>query len=129
MLATWHALAKLQMHISSSLSFFDGVTKTLGQLLQRFNDHVCSKYNTLETPAEYAKKAHQKAAKQQKARTLMPSPVLMQNLNAVAELLTSQPTKFMPLVTMPHGYSDLEPLTLIQHRQWVQWIFASNSQN
>lgn len=68
MLATWHALAKLQMHISSSLSFFDGVTKTLGQLLQRFNDHVCSKYNTLETPAEYAKKARQKAAKAAKSK-------------------------------------------------------------
>jgi hypothetical protein len=68
MLATWHALAKLRMHTSSSLSFFRGVTKALGQLLRRFNDHVCSKYNTVETTAEYAKKVRRRAAKAAKSK-------------------------------------------------------------
>jgi hypothetical protein len=33
MLATWHALAKLRMHTTSTLSFFDAVTKSLGKVL------------------------------------------------------------------------------------------------
>jgi hypothetical protein len=68
LLATWHALAKLCMHSTSSHSFFEGVTKALGQLLRRFNDHVCSNYDTVETPAEYAKKARHKAAKAAKSK-------------------------------------------------------------
>ena len=68
MLATWHALAKLRMHTTLTLTFFDGVTKVLGQLLQHFNDHVCSKYNTVETPAEHAKTIRQKAAEAAKRK-------------------------------------------------------------
>jgi hypothetical protein len=61
-LATWHALAKLRMHSTSSLAVFDGVTKILGQLLRRFNDHVCPKYNTRETPSELRKRARNTAS-------------------------------------------------------------------
>lgn len=74
MLATWHALAKLRMHVTSTLKFFHGVTKALGQLLRRFNDHVCSKYDTVETPAECAKKARRMAAKAAKAKDLDSTP-------------------------------------------------------
>ena len=68
MLATWHALAKLRMHTTSTLTFFDSVTKVLGQLLRHFNDHVCSKYNTVETPAEHAKTICRKAAEAAKCK-------------------------------------------------------------
>lgn len=66
MLTTWHALAKLRMHSTSSLLFFDGTTKSLGQLLRRFHDHVCPKYNTQETPAETEKRNRRDAAKSTK---------------------------------------------------------------
>ena len=74
MLATWHALAKLHMHVTSTLKLFHGVTKALGQLLRHFNDHVCSKYDTVETPAKCARKAHQMAAKVAKAKDLDSTP-------------------------------------------------------
>ena len=74
MLATWHTLAKLHMHVTSTLKLFHGVMKALGQLLRHFNDHVCSKYDTVETPAKCARKAHQMAAKVAKANDLDSTP-------------------------------------------------------
>jgi hypothetical protein len=68
-LATWHALAKLGMHSSSSLAIFDCVTKTLGQLLRRFNDHVCPKYNTRETSSELQKRARRAASRAAKNKS------------------------------------------------------------
>jgi hypothetical protein len=66
MLATWHALAKLRMHTTSTLSFFDAVTKSLGEVLRRFANHVCPKFNTKETPSERAKGDRRSAAKAKK---------------------------------------------------------------
>jgi hypothetical protein len=68
-LATWHALAKLRMHATSSLAIFDCVTKTLGQLLRCFNDHVCPKYNSQETPGELRKRARRAASKAAKNKS------------------------------------------------------------
>ena len=64
MLATWHAIAKLRMHSTSTVTVLEGVTKTLGQLLQRFNDHVCSKYSTHKMPSELQKRARCKASEE-----------------------------------------------------------------
>ena len=74
-LATWHASTKLRMHSTSSLAVFDGVTKVLGQLLRRFNDHVCPKYNTHETLSESGKRARRTASEAAKNKS-------QQNLNA-----------------------------------------------
>ena len=46
------------MHSTSTVTVLDGVTKILGQLLRRFNDHVCPKYNTRETPSEMKERTH-----------------------------------------------------------------------
>jgi hypothetical protein len=48
---------------------FDGVMKNLGQLLRRFNDHVCPKYNTRETPSEYKKRSSRNASKAAKNKS------------------------------------------------------------
>lgn len=61
-LATWHALAKLRMHTSSSLSFFEQCTKRLGQVIRHFHDHVCPKFKTRDTPQEAAAKLRRDAA-------------------------------------------------------------------
>ena len=68
-LATWHALAKLGMHATSSLAIFDCVTKTLGQLLRRLKDHGRPKYNSQETPGELRKRAHRAASKAAKNKS------------------------------------------------------------
>ena len=68
MLGTWHALAKLRIHSTSSLSFFDGVTKSLGQVLRCFTDFVCPNFKTHETPAEAARRARRAAAKAAKQK-------------------------------------------------------------
>jgi hypothetical protein len=72
-LATWHALAKLRMHSTSTLTVFDGVTKILGQLLRRFNDHVCPKYNTRETPSETKKRTSRNASEAAKKVSQRPA--------------------------------------------------------
>ena len=60
------------MHSTSTLSVFDGVTKILGQLLRRFNDHVCPKYNTHDTPSELKKRASRNASEAAKKKTQYP---------------------------------------------------------
>ncbi|KAH9010805.1 hypothetical protein EDB84DRAFT_1445518 [Lactarius hengduanensis] len=74
LLATWHALAKLRMHTTSSLSFFESVTKALGRVLRCFNNQVCPKYNTVDTPGEVAKKACREASKVAKGTGHNPGP-------------------------------------------------------
>ena len=63
MLATWHALAKLHLHTTSSLSFFKQCTKLLGQVIRKFRDHVCPRYKTHDTPREAAAKLRRAAAR------------------------------------------------------------------
>lgn len=67
MLATWHALAKLRLHTTSSLSFFEQCTKTLGQIIRYFHDHVCPRYKTHDTPREAAAKLRRDAARATKS--------------------------------------------------------------
>ena len=62
-LATWHSLAKLRLHTSSSLSFFESCTKDLGRVIRYFHDRVCPKYKTHETPKEVAAKSRRSAAR------------------------------------------------------------------
>lgn len=79
MLATWHAIAKLRMHSTSTVTVLEGVTKTLGQLLRRFNDHVCPKYTTHKTSSELQKQARRKASEDAKKKSQQPATA---NVNA-----------------------------------------------
>jgi hypothetical protein len=63
MLATWHVLAKLRLHTTSSLSFFEQCTKQFGKVIRYFNDHICPRYRTHDTPQEAAAKSHRDAAR------------------------------------------------------------------
>jgi hypothetical protein len=67
MLATWHALAKLRLHTTSSLSFFKQCTKQFGQVIRYFHDHVCPRYKTRDTPQEVAAKLHRDSARTAKS--------------------------------------------------------------
>ena len=81
-LATWHTFTKLRMHSTSTVTIFDGVMKTLGQLLQRFNDHVCPKYNTRETPSQLKKRASCKAL--EAAKSQLPATANLKDTEKVA---------------------------------------------
>ncbi|KAG2067649.1 hypothetical protein BDR04DRAFT_1158772 [Suillus decipiens] len=47
-LATWHAYAKLCLHMDDTLAFFDSVTVILGQLVCKFQHTTCAYYHTTE---------------------------------------------------------------------------------
>lgn len=51
-LATWHALAKLRLHTSTSIGFLETSTKRLGEILRCFASEVCEQFHTLELPQE-----------------------------------------------------------------------------
>ncbi|KAI0737525.1 hypothetical protein C8Q80DRAFT_1115077 [Daedaleopsis nitida] len=51
-LATWHALAKLRLHTTTTLAFFDQTTRTLGATMRTFARDVCTAFATRELPKE-----------------------------------------------------------------------------
>ena len=51
-LATWHALAKLRLHTSTSIRFLETSTKRLGKILRLFVSDVCNDFPTVELPQE-----------------------------------------------------------------------------
>ncbi|KAH7918666.1 hypothetical protein BV22DRAFT_1108296 [Leucogyrophana mollusca] len=53
-LAHWHGLAKLRLHMEDTLKVMDEVTVTLGQQLCAFARDVCPSYRTTELPKEAA---------------------------------------------------------------------------
>ncbi|SJL10770.1 uncharacterized protein ARMOST_14164 [Armillaria ostoyae] len=65
----WHALAKLRMHTDSFLAEFRLVTTGFTNALRHFTDVTCQAFDTVKTDAEYAKRKHNEARRQQKAGT------------------------------------------------------------
>jgi hypothetical protein len=51
-LAEWHALAKLRMHMESTLTLMELVTAVLGHELQKFRNGMCQSYNMVELQKE-----------------------------------------------------------------------------
>jgi hypothetical protein len=51
-LCTWHALAKLRLHTSSTLQALKATTKALGQQLRYWVKKTCSVFDTQELPEE-----------------------------------------------------------------------------
>ena len=61
-LCTWHALAKLRLHTSSTLQALKSVTKALGQKLRYWVKKTCSAFDTRELPKEESARHRRKAA-------------------------------------------------------------------
>lgn len=61
-LASWHAYAKLRMHTTDTLDFFDIATVILGQSVRKFYKTTCNYYFTTELPDEYAARSRREAA-------------------------------------------------------------------
>jgi hypothetical protein len=62
MLCTWHALAKLRLHTSSTLQIFKSITKVLGQQLRYWVKKTCAAFDTRELPKEASARHRRKAA-------------------------------------------------------------------
>jgi len=61
-LCTWHALAKLRLHTSSTLQIFKSTTKLLGQKLRLWVKKTCTAFDTQELPKEASARHRRKAA-------------------------------------------------------------------
>jgi hypothetical protein len=61
--AHWHGLAKLRMHTDPTLDILDQLTTDLGDALRKFNETVCSSYETRELPREAASRRRRNAKK------------------------------------------------------------------
>lgn len=61
-LATWHALAKLRMHTSLTVTYLDDATTVLGQNLRHFKNNLCDHFATKELPREEAARGRRTAA-------------------------------------------------------------------
>ena len=61
-LAEWHTLAKLRMHMETTVTHLENVTKILGSSFHQFQKQTCPAFSTVELPKEAA----QRTRKQQK---------------------------------------------------------------
>ena len=73
-LCMWHAYAKLRLHTTSTISFLNKTTQSLGFVLWKFSKRTCSAFQTNELPKEEAARACWKAktatAKAPKSKSL-----------------------------------------------------------
>ncbi|KAF9544902.1 hypothetical protein CPC08DRAFT_618840, partial [Agrocybe pediades] len=67
-LATWHALAKLRLHTTSTLAALKASTKALGKALRKFLSVMCNAYDTRELPREEAARARRAASSKGKGK-------------------------------------------------------------
>jgi hypothetical protein len=56
LLATWHALAKLNVHTDTSLRLLNTATTALGAGLRYFVGITCPEFETVETNAEFSRR-------------------------------------------------------------------------
>ena len=68
-LTMWHALAKLQLHTTSTIDALENSTAHLGSILRYFALTTCEEFVTWELASEQAARGRQKAAKTKKKGT------------------------------------------------------------
>lgn len=71
-LATWHAYAKLRLHTTDTLNFFDASVRSLSQMVRKFVKTTCEAYVTLELPRETAARGRRGAAAANKSGVSIP---------------------------------------------------------
>ena len=62
LLATWHALAKMNIQTDTSLRLLNTATTALGNGLRYFVGVTCLEFNTVETSAEFSKQRRRQTA-------------------------------------------------------------------
>jgi len=59
-LATWHGLAKLRQHTETTVRDLENSTSRLGNMLRKFQEDVCTMYQTFDLPSEEKQKRKQR---------------------------------------------------------------------
>ena len=62
LVATWHALAAMNIHTETSLRLLDVTTTALGAGLRYFVGVTCPQFKTVETSTEYSKRCRRQTA-------------------------------------------------------------------
>ncbi|PPQ78449.1 hypothetical protein CVT24_001579 [Panaeolus cyanescens] len=68
-LATWHGLAKLRLHTTSTVISLEASTTRLGDILRKFTNVTCSAFPTVNLPSEEAARARRKKGKEAEKQT------------------------------------------------------------
>ncbi|KAF9033835.1 hypothetical protein BJ165DRAFT_1615947 [Panaeolus papilionaceus] len=63
-LATWHGLAKLRLHTTSTIAALEASTTRLGNVLREFESTTCKDFETVDLPSEEAARARRRKGKQ-----------------------------------------------------------------
>jgi hypothetical protein len=93
-LATWHALAKLRLHLESTLQSLGCATTRLGRILRQFEATTCNAFVTRELPSEEAARGRHKAAAVMKEKsTKAPSNANANPTNARQKSSLADPEK------------------------------------
>ena len=71
-LATFHALAKLQLQTETTILDLECCTTRLGECMRKFEKYVCSKYDTKDLPSELAARTRRQQRKAIKLTTTTP---------------------------------------------------------
>lgn len=72
-LVTWHSLAKLHLHTTSTLDALENSTTRLGSTIWKFTSTTCKDYVTTELASEEAARGCCKAAKAKKKKAKLMS--------------------------------------------------------
>jgi hypothetical protein len=67
-LCTWHAIAKLRLHTTTTLRYLTEATRSLGFILRKFAKKTCSAFETRELVKEVNARTRRKAATSAKKR-------------------------------------------------------------
>jgi hypothetical protein len=74
-LATWHACAKLRLHMESTLTYLDDTMKLLRQTMRRFVSTTCMAFVTRELPKEEAARSRRRATAARKTSKAWDQPL------------------------------------------------------
>jgi hypothetical protein len=99
--AHWHGLAKLRMHINSTIKLLETVTTSFGDKLRAFSKKTCLAFNTRELQRELDARARREA-RESAARTRANRQESAAHTRANRQAGTSL-VNHMPLSSQPHS--------------------------
>ncbi|EIM83665.1 uncharacterized protein STEHIDRAFT_133509 [Stereum hirsutum FP-91666 SS1] len=75
-LSSWHAYAKMRLHLTSTLLEFDDICIEAGNSLRKFADKTCQHFTTFELPQEVAARKRREERAREKAMAFTSSTSL-----------------------------------------------------
>ena len=105
-LSMWHGLAKLCLHMESSIIDLENSISWLGEILCQFSGTVCPAYATYELTSEEAAHVQQKATVTKKAKSQSPKKKTKKSTQPPPKAAAPQATqKPLAAATVDHSTS------------------------